>query len=168
MDGSRSRTADPETLPNGRWSIAVEVVGATRATAQIWDVTWATLVLGEALRERVCDEKLIGAAQEFSDDEMDDPILRGIDKNDPAARNPCLHRGPLSLDYWTRLPGQLWRSVRGLVGLCLQVWLPGLCLPDRDAASDSSMKRSLSSWSLMAFPSPPASVSVLRRCARKG
>ena len=29
------------------------------------------------------------------------------DKNDPVARNPCLRRGPLSLDYWTRLPGQL-------------------------------------------------------------
>ena len=70
-----------------------------------------------ALRERVCDDKLIGAAQEFSDDEMDDPILRGIDKDDPIARNPCLRRGPLSLDYWIRLPGQLWRSTRALAGV---------------------------------------------------
>ena len=60
---------------------------------------------GDALRERVCAEKLIGAAQEFTDGEMEDPILRGIDKDDPVARNPCLRRGPLSLDYWTRLPG---------------------------------------------------------------
>ena len=74
-------------------------------TARIWDVTWATLVRGDALRERVCAEKLIGAAQEFTDAEMEDPILRGIDKDDPVARNPCLRRGPLSLDYWTRLPG---------------------------------------------------------------
>src|SRR5262249_43419239 len=29
----------------------------------------------------------------------------------------CLHRGPLSLDYLTPLPGQLWRSMRGLVGV---------------------------------------------------
>jgi len=79
-------------------------------TARVWDATWATLVRGDVLRERVCAEKLIGAAQEFSDGEMEDPILRGIDKNDPVARNPCLRRGPLSLDYWTRLPGQLWRS----------------------------------------------------------
>ncbi len=85
-------------------------------TARIWDVTWATLVRGDSLRERVCAEKLIGAAQEFTDGEMDDPILRGIDKDDPIARNPCLRRGPLSLDYWTRLPGQLWRSTRRLVG----------------------------------------------------
>jgi len=44
-----------------------------------WDVTWATLVRGDTLRERICTEKLIGAAQEFTDDEMDDPILRGIE-----------------------------------------------------------------------------------------
>src|SRR6516162_5090406 len=79
-------------------------------TARIWDVTWATLMRDDALREGVCAEKLIGAAQEFTDGEMEDPVLRGIDKNDPIARNPCLRRGPLSLDYWTRLPGQLWRS----------------------------------------------------------
>src|SRR5262249_50519485 len=95
------------------------VVTASRDnTARIWDVTWATLIRGDALRERVCAEKLIGAAQEFSDGEIeDDPILRGIDKDDPVARNPCLRRGPLSLDYWTRLPGQLWRLTRGLVGV---------------------------------------------------
>jgi hypothetical protein len=30
-------------------------------------------------------------AQEFAVSELeDDPILRGIDKNDPVARNPCL------------------------------------------------------------------------------
>jgi hypothetical protein len=87
-------------------------------TARIWDVTWATLVRGDTLRERVCAEKLIGAAQEFTDGEMeDDPILRGIDKDDPVARNPCLRRGPLSLDYWTRLPAQLWRSTRRFVGV---------------------------------------------------
>ena len=68
------------------------------------------------LRERVCAEKLIGAAQEFSDDELEDPILRGIDRNDPVARNPCLRRGPLSLDYWTRLPGELWRAAHRTLG----------------------------------------------------
>jgi hypothetical protein len=48
-------------------------------------------VRGDALRERVCAEKLIGTAQEFAVSELeDDPILRGIDKNDPVARNPCL------------------------------------------------------------------------------
>jgi len=33
--------------------------------------------------------------------------------DDAVARNPCLRRGPLSLDYWTRLPIQFWRSLRG-------------------------------------------------------
>ena len=90
------------------------VTASDDRTAGIWDVTWATLVRGDALRERVCAEKLLGAAQEFSDDEMEDPILRGIDKDDPAARNACLRRGPLSLDYWTRLPGEFWRFTRAL------------------------------------------------------
>jgi hypothetical protein len=92
------------------------VTASQDKTARIWDVTWATLVRGDDLRERVCAEKLVGA-QEFSDDEMGDPILRGIDKDDPVARNPCLRRGPLSLDYWTRLPEQLWRSSRRHVGM---------------------------------------------------
>jgi len=73
-------------------------------------------VRGDALRERVCAEKLVGPAQEFTDNELEDPILRGIDKDDPIARNPCLRRGPLSLDYWARLPGRFWRSARRFVG----------------------------------------------------
>jgi WD40 repeat protein len=80
------------------------------STARIWDVAWATLVRGDTLRERVCAEKLVGPAQEFTDAELEDPILRGIEKNDSVARNPCLRRGALSLDYWTRLPMQLWRA----------------------------------------------------------
>jgi WD domain, G-beta repeat len=93
------------------------VTASGDSTPHIWDVTWATLVRGDALRERVCAEKLIGAAQEFTDGEMDDPILRGVDKDDPVARNPCLRRGPVSLDYWTRLPRQFWRSTRWLAGM---------------------------------------------------
>ena len=92
------------------------VTASSDNTVRIWDVTWVTLVRGDALRERVCTEKLFGAAREFTDSEMqDDPILRGIDKNDRVARSPCLRRGPLSIDHWTRLPGELWRSTRRLV-----------------------------------------------------
>lgn len=78
--------------------------------ARIWDTSWFH-VYGATLRNRVCAEKLIGA-QEFTDEELADPILRGIDPKDPIARNPCERRGPLSLDYWTRLPGQVWRALR--------------------------------------------------------
>jgi WD40 repeat protein len=92
------------------------VTAADDATVRVWDVTWATLLRGNELRERVCRENLVGAAQEFSDAELKDPILRGIDKNDPVARNPCLRRGPLTLDYWTRLTGNGWRSLRRLAG----------------------------------------------------
>jgi hypothetical protein len=45
---------------------------------------------------RVCAEKLVGAAQQFSSVELEDPIMRDV-----GQMNPCLRRGPLSLDYWT-------------------------------------------------------------------
>ena len=95
------------------------VTGSWDNTARIWGVGSGKIaVRGDTLREQVCTEILVGALQEFTDAEIkDDPILRGIDKNDPVARNPCLRRGPLSLDYWTRLPGQLWSSTRRLVGV---------------------------------------------------
>jgi hypothetical protein len=67
-------------------------------TARVWDVSWASLVSGDSLRERVCAEKLLGSAQEFTAEELDNPILRGIDKDDPVSRNPCQRRGPLSWD----------------------------------------------------------------------
>jgi WD40 repeat protein len=91
------------------------VTASADSTVRVWDVSWAMLVRGEELRQRVCSEKLVGAAQEFSDAELKDPIMRRIDKTDPIARNPCLRRGPLSLDYWTRLPGDTWRSLRRMV-----------------------------------------------------
>jgi hypothetical protein len=74
-------------------------------------------VTGDELRERVCSEALVGAAQEFDDAELDDPALAGLNRDDPVARNPCLRRGPLTLDYWTRLPGELWRSARRLAAM---------------------------------------------------
>ena len=74
-----------------------------------------THVRGDALRECVCAEKLIGVVQEFTLTELGDPILRGIDAADPIARNPCLRLGPLAWEYWTRLAADLWRSAHGLV-----------------------------------------------------
>ena len=84
---------------------------------QQWDVSWTMAVTGDELRERVCSEALVGPAQEFDDAELDDPALAGLDPNDPFASNACLRRGPLALDYWTRLPGELWRSVRQLASM---------------------------------------------------
>jgi hypothetical protein len=52
------------------------------------------LARGDTLSERVCTEKLVGAAQEFADAEFEDPILRDIDSDDRVARNPCLWSVP--------------------------------------------------------------------------
>ncbi len=81
------------------------VTASDDKTARVWDVTWATKVRTEDLRQRVCAERLVGAAQEFSAAELEDPILSG-------ASNPCLRRGPLSLDYWMKLPGEWWAWMR--------------------------------------------------------
>jgi WD40 repeat protein len=83
------------------------VTASGDGTARLWDVTWATKISGHDLRERVCAEKLVGAAQEFSPAELEDPILGGV-----TQKNPCLRRGPLSLDYWARLPGEWWAWMR--------------------------------------------------------
>jgi WD40 repeat protein len=69
--------------------------------ARVWDTSWLT-VYGSRLRDRVCSEKLVGA-DEFTEEELGDPIFGGYDPSDSVARNPCLHIGPLSLEYWSRM-----------------------------------------------------------------
>jgi hypothetical protein len=96
--------------PDGQRLKSVSLFGVVKQ----WDVSWTMAVKGDELRERVCSEALVGPVQEFDDAELDDPALAGLDRNDAIARNPCLRRGPLALDYWTRLPGELWRSARRL------------------------------------------------------
>jgi hypothetical protein len=81
-------------------------LGHRKHTARLWDAAWVTLVRGELLRERVCAEKFVGAVQDFSSFELEDPILRGVTQT-----NPCLRRGPRSLDYWISLPGEWWASI---------------------------------------------------------
>jgi hypothetical protein len=76
---------------------------------------------GEKLKVFISYSRKDSAA--FADELMAGLELAGfapfLDRHDIAAgaRNPCLRRGPLSLDYWTRLPQQLWRSMRGFVGV---------------------------------------------------
>jgi WD40 repeat protein len=85
------------------------VTASSDNTARLWDVAWVTKFRAD-LREHVCAEKLVGAAQDFSSFELEDPILRGVTQT-----NLCLRRGPLSLDYWTGLPGEWWASIRALL-----------------------------------------------------
>ena len=86
------------------------VTASSDRTAKIWDVGWL-LMHQESLRASVCAERLANDGQ-FTADELPDPILSNIDPNDRIACNPCLRRGPLSLDYWTRLPGQWLAAIR--------------------------------------------------------
>jgi dipeptidyl aminopeptidase/acylaminoacyl peptidase len=74
------------------------VTASVDNTARLWDVGWVTKSGEEDLLDRVCAEKLVGAAQQFTTAELEDAILRGT-----TEMNPCLRRGPLSLDYWKRL-----------------------------------------------------------------
>jgi WD40 repeat protein len=85
------------------------VTASADKMARVWDVTWASKIRGAELREPVCADRLVGAAQEFSASELDDPILRSV-----ALPNPCLRRGPLSFDYWTGLLAASWVSVGDL------------------------------------------------------
>ena len=63
----------------------------------MWDVHWAALVRGEALRDRVCREKLNGV-EAFSVAEAIDPILSGLE-----GTRPCSRVGPLSFRYWAEV-----------------------------------------------------------------
>jgi hypothetical protein len=93
------------------------VTAGADGLAKIWDVAWAR-VYGAELRGRVCDGRLDLTSQELSDakEELGDPILSdvaaAVRSGDPYAANPCLRRGPLSWDYWARLPAQAWRAAR--------------------------------------------------------
>ena len=74
------------------------VVTASNAdddTARIWRIDPVVLTQADKRQAYVCRERLIGA-QSFTDEEMQDPILRGRDE----LRNPCDRVGPLSLDYY--------------------------------------------------------------------
>ena len=74
-------------------------------TAAIWDASWLT-VYGGVLRDRICSEKLRGA-EEFTLEELEDPVLTNVALVDGPARNPCLRRGPFSWEYWARLVAPL-------------------------------------------------------------
>ncbi len=85
------------------------VVTASRdKTARIWQLDPLVLMSPDQRQDYVCRERLIGA-QSFTDDEMQDPILRGRED----LRNPCERVGPLSLAYYWRAAVDLVTTIRG-------------------------------------------------------
>jgi hypothetical protein len=80
-DGSRVVTASyPSMAPAGYLF-----------TAHVWQLDPIVLMTADRRQSYVCHERLIGA-QPFTDEEMQDPILRGRDD----LSNPCARVGPLS------------------------------------------------------------------------
>ena len=79
------------------------VTASNDKTARVWQLDPIVLMPADQRQGHVCRERLIGA-QSFTDEEMQDPILRGRDD----LRNPCDRVGPLSLAYY-------WRATVGLV-----------------------------------------------------
>ena len=73
------------------------VTASEDRTARIWRIDPLVLMPADQRQDYVCRERLIGA-QSFTDEEMQDAILRG--RND--LRNPCGRIGPLSLAYYWR------------------------------------------------------------------
>ena len=76
--------------------------------ARVWLLDPIILMEPGERRDYVCRERLVGA-QTFTDEEMQDPILRGRDD----LRNPCDRVGSLSLEYYVRAARSLWSSNRG-------------------------------------------------------
>ena len=91
-DGSRIVTASEDT------------------TARIWDASWLNK-RGQELVNDVCESRLIGNNQVFTNEDVVDPILAGL-----AGSNPCDRSGPLSLKYWATLARKAWRRLAGPSG----------------------------------------------------
>jgi hypothetical protein len=73
------------------------VTASSDNTARIWQIDPIVLMPADQRQGYACHERLIGA-QSFTDDEMEDPILRGRED----LRNPCNRVGPLNLNYYLR------------------------------------------------------------------
>jgi hypothetical protein len=83
------------------------VTAAADNTVRIWLLDPLVLMPSEKRQPYVCRDRLIGA-QSFSEEEMQDPILRGRED----LRNPCNRVGPLSFEFYRRAVVDLVQGVR--------------------------------------------------------
>jgi WD40 repeat protein len=88
------------------------VTASADKSVRLWDVQWVTIERGLKIRDRICAEVLVGPAQQFSVDETDDPALRGTQQS-----NPCLRRGLLSHEYYTKAFADWGRRARQFISL---------------------------------------------------
>jgi WD40 repeat protein len=105
LSGHTNALLSAEFSPDGS---RVVTTASRDNTARIWLLDPIILMKPGARRDYVCRERLIGA-QTFTDEDMQDPILRGRDD----LRNPCDRVGPLRFEYYVRAAMSLWSNIRG-------------------------------------------------------
>jgi predicted NACHT family NTPase len=79
------------------------ITASVDRTARLWQLDPVILMSADERQAYICRERLIGA-RSFTDQEMQDPILRGRED----LRHPCDRVGALSLAYY-------WRTAVGMV-----------------------------------------------------
>lgn len=84
------------------------ITSADDRIGRIWDTSWLK-TYGDALRQRVCETRLIGD-QDFSREEHEEIMLLDSDDAWRPAANPCRRTGPLAWSYWRGLPASLFGS----------------------------------------------------------
>jgi hypothetical protein len=97
LPNDRERGLSPIFTPDGK-RLVVESIEAQRTT--LLNLDPVNFVAANLRRDYVCRERLVGA-DNFSDAEMEDPVLRS--RGD--LRNPCRAFGPLTLEFYADLLG---------------------------------------------------------------
>jgi len=100
LTGHTGEVTDAAFSPDGSRVVTASI----DRTARVWPLDPIVLMPAAQRQGYVCRERLIGA-RSFSDQEKQEPILRGRDD----LRDPCDRAGPLSLAYYARM-------VAGFVG----------------------------------------------------
>ncbi len=91
--GHANQVVSAAFSPNGSGVVTASVDG----TVRLWRLDPVVLIAADERQAYICRERLIGA-RSFSDQEMQDPRLRGRED----LRDPCDRAGPFSLGYYWR------------------------------------------------------------------
>ncbi len=69
--------------------------------SHVWTLDWLYRIQGRQLLDETCSCH-VGVTGGFTDVELKDSILAGLNPDNLVARNPCLRRGPLHWEYYTQ------------------------------------------------------------------